>query len=39
VPEALRKLFTLAQAITNDYDRFAAMVCVSPNPPAGESTP
>ena len=26
VPEALQQLFTLAQAITNDYDRFAAIV-------------
>ncbi|MEP7245384.1 MAG: hypothetical protein ABI885_17160 [Gammaproteobacteria bacterium] len=26
VPEALQKLFALAQAITNDYDRFASLV-------------
>jgi hypothetical protein len=26
VPEALQQLFALAQAITNDYDRFAALV-------------
>ena len=26
VPEALQKLFTLAQAITNDYDRFVAII-------------
>ena len=26
VPEALQKLFTLAQAIRNDYDRFAALI-------------
>jgi hypothetical protein len=26
VPEALQKLFTLAQAISNDYDRFVAIV-------------
>jgi hypothetical protein len=38
VPEALQKLFALAQAITNDYDRFAALVSTNPNPTAGEST-
>jgi hypothetical protein len=26
VPEALQQLFTLAQAITNDHDRFVAIV-------------
>jgi hypothetical protein len=35
----LQKLFTLAQAITNDYDRFAAMVSSHPNQGVGESTP
>ena len=39
VQDALQKLFTLAQAITNDYDRFAAIVRTNPNPPVGESTP
>ena len=39
VPEALQKLFTLAQAITNDYDRFAAAVSGDATQPAGESTP
>ena len=39
VPDALQKLFTLAQAITNDYDRFAAMVSSNPNQGVGESTP
>jgi hypothetical protein len=28
VPEALQQLFTLAQAISNDYDKFAAIVKV-----------
>jgi hypothetical protein len=37
VPEALQQLFTLAQAITNDYDRFAALVSAPPNSGAGES--
>jgi hypothetical protein len=39
VPEALQQLFTLAQAITNDYDRFAAIVSINPRQKAGESTP
>jgi hypothetical protein len=39
VPEALQKLFTLAQAISNDYDRFAALVSGEADAPAGESTP
>jgi hypothetical protein len=30
VPEALQQLFALAKAITNDYDRFAAIVSVAP---------
>ncbi|MEP7310346.1 MAG: hypothetical protein ABJA98_32985 [Acidobacteriota bacterium] len=38
VDEALQKLFTLAQAITNDYDRFAAMVRLDPSQTVGEST-
>jgi hypothetical protein len=38
VPEALQQLFTLAQAITNDYDRFAAIVSASSNGGGGEST-
>jgi hypothetical protein len=29
VPEALQQLFTLAKAITNDYDRFSAIVGTS----------
>jgi hypothetical protein len=37
VPEALQQLFTLAQAITNDYDRFAAIVGRPPGERAGES--
>jgi hypothetical protein len=37
VPEALQQLFTLAQAITNDYDRFAAIVGRQPGERAGES--
>jgi hypothetical protein len=37
VPEALQQLFTLAQAITNDYDRFAAIVGRQPEERAGES--
>jgi hypothetical protein len=37
VPEALQKLFTLAQAITNDYDRFVAIVGRQPGERAGES--
>jgi hypothetical protein len=37
VPEALQQLFTLAQAITNDYDRFAAIVGGRPGERAGES--
>jgi hypothetical protein len=37
VPEALQQLFTLAQAITNDYDRFAAIVGGQPEKRAGES--
>ncbi|MEP7309360.1 MAG: hypothetical protein ABJA98_27975 [Acidobacteriota bacterium] len=39
VSEALQKLFTLAQAIINDYDRFAAMVSANPTRTVGESTP
>lgn len=39
VPEALQKLFTLAQGITNDYDRFAAMVSTDPHRAVGKSTP
>ena len=39
VDEALQKLFTLAQAITNDYDRFAAMVHIHPSQRVGESAP
>ena len=30
VQEALQQLFTLAQAITHDYDRFAALVSGEP---------
>jgi hypothetical protein len=37
VPEALQQLFTLAQAITNDYDRFVAIVGGRPGARAGES--
>jgi hypothetical protein len=37
VPEALQQLFTLAQAITNDYDRFAAIVRTRPSQRVGES--
>jgi hypothetical protein len=37
VPEALQQLFTLAQAITNDYDRFAAIVGRRPEESVGES--
>jgi hypothetical protein len=37
VPEALQQLFTLAQAITNDYDRFAAIVGRPPGERVGES--
>jgi hypothetical protein len=36
VPEALQKLFTLAQAITNDYERFVAIIR-PPGERAGES--
>jgi hypothetical protein len=36
---ALQQLFTLAQAITNDYDRFAAIVSPRPSQRVGESTP
>ena len=32
VPEALQQLFALAKAITNDYDRFAAIVGTHTNP-------
>jgi hypothetical protein len=39
VPEALQQLFALAQAITNDYDRFAALVSGHPERARGESTP
>jgi hypothetical protein len=39
VPEALQKLFTVAQAITNDYDRFAAIVRTDQNQAVGESAP
>jgi hypothetical protein len=38
VPEALQQLFTLAQAITNDYDRFAAIVSINPSQKVREST-
>ena len=38
VPEALQQLFTLAQAITNDYDRFAAIVSAPASSGGGEST-
>ena len=34
-----QKLFALAKAITNDYDRFAAVVRSNPNQRVGESTP
>jgi hypothetical protein len=37
VPEALQKLFTLAQAISNDYDRFVAIVGRPPGERVGES--
>jgi hypothetical protein len=38
VPEALQQLFTLAQAITNDYNRFAAIVSAPASSGGGEST-
>jgi hypothetical protein len=37
VQEALQQLFTLAQAITNDYDRFAVIVGRRPGEGVGES--
>jgi hypothetical protein len=37
VPQALQQLFTFAQAITNDYDRFAAIVG-PPGERVGESS-
>jgi hypothetical protein len=36
-PEALQQLFTLAQAITNGYDRFAVIVGRRPGERVGES--
>jgi hypothetical protein len=36
VPEALQQLFTLAQAITNDYERFVTIIR-PPGERAGES--
>jgi hypothetical protein len=38
VPQALQQLFTLAQAITNDYDRFAAIVSAPASSGGGAST-
>jgi hypothetical protein len=39
VDEALQKLFALAQAITNDYDHFAALISEHAGGAVGESAP